>query len=589
MRLKPIYRLLRLAALAAGLLAAASGCVFEYGEAPAVSGDTYRMSVTVFANFAPGTRSTRAGHADDKQEDGTAAENFIDFTADDFRIALFDNSGKYLLNIGGTGKWNVFPYASDNAVYRMECEVVFPDNVTKEEIDQLKESGFQVMVLANWRNAGGSYDNLFMPGGNPQNLAAIWKDGSHYNFPYRPVSSGGVLRSWMPSTEEGAARQLIPMFGFAKASKFETRTSGGIFYSNAQINMQRAVAKIEVLDNLVNQPSLSVSDVKMSAYNTFGRFIPDVAANENWDKVGEQVDGSSLPANSGLVSDELTFVHDEAGKKWIAYVPEMALPEGSQDPGTGKWTFPENRPHLNVTIEADAALQDFYDGGTYTAHFAKYDANSEPTIPADGSWNHILRNHIYRFSVNKVGLDVRLHLHVVPWSPDDEEIWDFTDHVTVQERLEWVPETYAGENKENGEVILSLDKGTRLHGHFRISTPVNGRWYARLIPLEGAKTNAVTFVYVSAGTGPDGEDEVIVPDPSSGEPPACLEISGIINNINVPSVFYIMPTSFDNEQESRFRLEFYVENLGVWMKVPVTPADVTADYYTIVRPSNEIH
>lgn len=570
MRLKPIYRLLRLAALAAGLLAAASSCVFEYGEAPAVSGDTYRMSVTVFANFAPGTRSTRAVHADDKQEDGTAAENFIDFTADDFRIALFDNSGKYLLNIGGTGKWNVFPYASDNAVYRMECEVVFPDNVTKEEIDQLKESGFQVMVLANWRNAGGRYDNLFMPGGNPQNLAAIWKDNTHYNFPYRPVSGpGGVMRSWMPSTEEGAARQLIPMFGFAKASKFETRTSGGIFYSNAQIKMQRAVAKIEVLDNLVNQPSLRVSDVKMSAYNTVGRFIPDVDVNRNWDKVGEQVDMSSLPANPGLASDELTFVHDEAGKKWIAYVPEMALPKGSQDPGTGKWTFFENRPHLDVTIEADAALHDFYDGGIYTAHFAKYDANSEPTIP-DESWNHILRNHIYRFSVNKVGLDVRLHLHVVPWSPDEEEIWDFTDHVTVSQELEWEENTYEILEEDRQNIFLKLDE-TILVGSFRIETPIHGRWYARLTPLGDAKPNAVSFV--------DKDGEVL--NPSEGDPKACAEVSGMIDG-NVQKL-YIRPTSYGNDMESRFKLDFWVENLGTLISVPMPDGP-----FIIVRKANNI-
>lgn len=570
MRLKPIYRLLRLAALAAGLLAAVSGCVFEYGEAPAVSGDTYRMSVTVFANFAPGTRSTRAVHADDKQEDGTAAENFIDFTADDFRIALFDNSGKYLLNIGGTGKWNVFPYASDNAVYRMECEVVFPDNVTKEEIDQLKESGFQVMVLANWRNAGGSYDDLFMPGGNPQDLAAIWKDRINYNFPYRPVSgSDGVRKSWMPSTEEGAARQLIPMFGFAKASKFETRTSGGIFYSNAQINMQRAVAKIEVLDNLVNQPSLRVSDVEMSAYNTVGRFIPDVAANENWDEVGEQVDMSSLPDDPELASDKLTFVHDEAGKKWIAYVPEMKLlPEGSKDAGTGKWTFPENRPHLDVTIAADAALQDFYTGGTYTAHFAKYD-NSEPTIP-DESWNHILRNHIYRFSVNKVGLDVRLHLHVVPWSPDDEEIWDFTDHVTVSQELEWEENTYEILEEDRQNIFLKLDE-TILVGSFRIETPIHGRWYARLTPLGDAKPNAVSFV--------DKDGEVLTP--SEGDPKACAEVSGMIDG--TVQKLYIRPTSYGNDMESRFKLDFWVENLGTLISVPMPDGP-----FIIVRKANNI-
>ena len=579
MRLEATYGRLRLAAMAVGLLVALQGCIWDGPLGEDSRDSSFHLSVTVLAGSSA---ATRAGHADDFEENGTAAENYIDFDGNDFRIVLFDNQGDYLLELDGFDNWTTYPYATDAdyTTYKMTCEVVFPESIGDATIEELKRNGFKVMALANWRSARSEgYSNLFFPSGasSRQTLSEIWSDGTHYNFPYTPASDG---ISWQPSIE---SKRLIPMFGYASASKFEPRTSGGELYSNATIKMQRAVAKIEVLDNLKDQPSLSVDEVAMTAFNASGRFIPDVAANANWDKVGEQVDVSSIPADVQKYTNLQFFRQGgtQGGGKWIAYVPEMALDKLSVD-ATTKAFNPESdaaqaRPHLDVKIGSTLG---FYEGGTYSAHFARYNDNFEPTIP-DDSWNHILRNHIYRFSVNKVGLSVNLHLHVIPWVLDDDEVWDFTDHVTVQQKLQWTPKTYSRLDEESGEVLLKLEKGAILEGSFRISTPVNGRWYARLIPLGEAKTNAVSFV--------DSEGKVM--SPSSGDPAACLEISGIISSdvpgeTTVPTIFYIMPTNFDNDQESQFRLEFFVENLGVWMDVPMTEGGYS--YYTIVRPGNKI-
>lgn len=555
-------------------LLAAAGCV---RDDEACGGNdargTYMMSVTVVTSTAT---PTRAGHTDDREEQGTDPENYIDFDANDFRIVLFDNAGNYLHEMDGRDKWTRYPASVGDTryvYYQMECEIEFPDEVSNEQREQIRSAGMQVLVLANWESAGGSYERHFASGSGYQTIAQIWKDAANYNFAYNPAADG---RTWRPD-HTAEVKRLIPMFGYAKVSKFEPRASNGMFYSGVTIPMQRAIAKIEVIDHLENQPSLKVDDVTLTGYNTSGRFIPDVAANPDWNKVGSQVGSSSLP--SGVTQQSgLKFFHDNSNRKWIAYVPEMALSEPQVDAVT-KVFDPESdaakaRPHLEVKIASDL---DYYEGGTYPAHFARYNQNFEPTIP-DPSWNHILRNHIYRFSVNKVGLSVNLHLHVKPWDADDDEEWDFTDHVTVQQMLDWNPTTYSRRDEDTGEVTLQVENGKSLEGSFRISTPLNGRWYARLTPIGEAKTNAISFV--------DKDGNVL--QPSSGDPAACLEISGLIDTQNeVPTVFYIRPTNNGNEQESMFRLEFFVENLGVWMEVPMTEGG-KYKYYTIVRPANII-
>ena len=552
-----IYRLIGLAAIAAGLLAALSGCVCEEGHcADAPSGGIYRMSITVYTSLSA---ATRAGHSDDREEQGSDPENQIDFAGGDFRLVLFDAAGVYLYEVEGMDQWKFYPaYQSDNYwIHMMEGEIRFPETIAKERLAALQTSGFRIMVLANWQRVEGHNAYGSLEGWRSgKTLTDIWKDGTNHNFHNFYTASGTT--TWLPD-HSAEPKKLIPMFGIAQAAKFERRTSGGEFYSSASIPMQRAVAKIEVIDNLQQQPGLRVSDVKMTQFNTAGRFIPDVAANPAWDQIGSQVESSSVPVDPDPRSG-LQFVQLGQGV-WTAYVPEMNLGGNITDA----------RPHLEVQIDNTNAPTGGYTGGTYPLHFAKYDDRFEPTIP-DKSWEHLLRNHIYRFSIDKVGLTLQLHLHVIPWYEDADEVWDFTDHVTVGEpALAWMPDTFDSitPTEEGGnDLVLKLD-GTLLKGTLDIRTPQNGRWYARLTPIGEAKPNAVSFV--------DQAGNVL--DPSAGEPKACVEISGTIDGSK--QVFYLRPTNFENDSESRFKLDFWVENLGVWMNVP-TPA------YTIVRKANII-
>ena len=187
------------------------------------------------------------------------------------------------------------------------------------------------------------------------------------------------------------------------------------------------------------------------------------------------------------------------------------------------------------------------------------------------------------------GIEVKLHLHVIPWYPEEPEVWEFTDHVTVDTPMTWTEDTYEkiegsrtdqnGGNDESGEVVtLKLDGGW-LEGTFKIDAPVNGKWYAELIPIGEARPNAMTFV------DEKGDPET----PNSGDPAVCTKLSGVIfstdaNDKNLVTI-RIKPTVLENDQESRFYLKFTVENLGVWIDAPVFG---TKNYCTIVRPANRM-
>ena len=580
MRLEATYGRLRLAAMAVGLLVALQGCIWDGPlEETASGGSSYHMSVTVVTGVSA---STRADHADDFEENGSAAENFIDFDNGDFRVILFDKEGNFLHEVGGDAEWSIISTTDGEgqAYYLLESEIPFPEDYPEARLEFLRNNGFQVMVLANWRSVdpdrtGDAYENLFEEGGSHLTLNAIWKDGEHNNFAYKPADGNN---SWQPD-HQGTTKRLIPMFGVAEAPPFTQRYNNGGFYSSGTIMMQRAMAKIEVIDHLLEQPNLEITDVTMSHYNTSGRFIPDVDANPDWNKIGAQVGTSSLPkdvaAQTGLkfFRVEESDDHDDHGTvgKWIAYVPEMALEtavfnsvgeiinDGREDGG-------EIRTHLNVKIDPKEGESDtgFKGGGTYKLHFARYDENFLPTIP-DDSWNHILRNHIYRYYINKVGTSVRLTLIVQPWFNAPAEEWHYTHVVTVPEdgAISW--QNYTNDDKEECRLIVK-DDGTSAEGTFMITGPHNDIWYAYLIPLTG-DPDAFYFA--------DEEGNELSEDPH-----------GLIDG-KTPGKIYIRRRNMWTSEQNTAKLQIMVRTAdNRYLEANVCPTGSGKTYYTIIQNRN---
>lgn len=406
MKLQKIYRRLCLAAWSAGLLATLQGCVFgETVDAPqAVSGDTYTMSITVLTRSSA---ATRANHTDDGQQAGSEAENHIDFEALDFSLVLFDKNGNFIQKIDCNKSWKILPSTSAGSTvpdaYLVETELKFPETMTEAAIEAVKKDGFQVMALANWNaaNGAGSYAKM----NSKPSLADIWQDGTNYNFGYNYTPANGSNTTWQPNIQ---TKKLIPMFGFAQASAFKLGSNSTSLYSSAMIPMQRAMAKVEVIDGMPAEDGFTIQDVTMTTFNTSARFIPNVAANPDWDKVGSQVESSSLP-NGVSTQNGLKFVY--VTDRWVAYVPEMALGAA----------LDEARPHLNVSIgDRNNSSK------TYPLHFAQYADKVTPNLP-DESWHHILRNHIYRYTIERINADTNLTLQygICKWTEENIDIPTF--------------------------------------------------------------------------------------------------------------------------------------------------------------------
>ena len=532
-------------------------------DLPSEDNDNFRLTLSV---VAPVAVDTRAGRDDDFEEDGSNAESYLDFSGGDYRVVLFDKQGNYLMEFGSSSNWTIAPQpvtGSDYQKYQMEIECKFPESVTQQKLEEIRVNGLYVMVVANCKGIDSSFDytdKFGMTG--TSTLNQLWKNTTDFNFNYQVEKN----TTWLPDISS-TTKRVIPMFGYATINRFVL--SAGEYRGMATIPMQRALAKVEVIDNLNNNEGISIAEVTMNSYNNKGRLIPDIMENSGWANIGSQVSSSSIPDAVGQLSN-LFFVKSGDSKKWIAYIPEMNFGSAAVSPDG---TLPDSRPHLNVKISSTKI--EAFNGAEYPVHFARYDdITLKPTIP-DDSWNHILRNHIYRFSVNNVGVVTDLHLHVIPWQLDEDEVWDFTDHVTIGSNLEWEEGTYESID-ENGRVVLWVERSTDkiLHGTFRIKTPANGKWYVRLTPIDNAKPTSVTFV--------DKDGNVMTP--SYGDPAVCSEISGIINDQD-PVNIYIKTTEIYDET-SDFKLEIFVENLGVWTNVSMVPDGVSYQYYTIVRPGN---
>lgn len=466
---------------------------------------TLQMKLTLptpIATRAPGHSTT----------EGTAAENYIDFEGGDYKILILDKNGKIVQEI-----------ESDDT----ECELTPDDRVgfssytLTAPLDLSDESAktdmkkFRIMVLANWKAVGSSSFSAAYPSfdgyranGMAENNVFKNKDSFTFGFP------GGEEGNWTPSFSNPAAVRAIPMFGLSDeidlAFALLMEKEGDMPVTS--IPMLRSLAKIEIVD----KTSSGLSNVRMDHLITPGRFIPDLEANPDWNVVGKQVSIPSLPSSVTVAATPggLGVAFHSSGKDaggfdtWTLYVPEVELKDGN--PGGGFEEALGNRPFIG--LQAGAISRAF-----------PLDNIKPRSMEGLGTLRYVLRNHIYRFTVEEGGAELTVGLEVLPWDRLEVPAWNF-ENAVLSSPLSWktvytaddgVDEelvgTANGYNDKPAELRLLMKPGVTdyAEGTFRLDAPVGARWYAELISLNQDHHDSFRFVDASKNPFLDSEGNIL--------------------------------------------------------------------------------
>lgn len=260
------------------------------------------------------------------------------------------------------------------------------------------------------------------------------------------------------------------------------------------IHLLRAYAKVEVL--LSENSVFPIEWVKLSRYNSRGYCAPSgIYAQSDYvydDYDKDYTHTPSIPAGSE-VAGVLPFIKaDEAGTRWIAYVPEYRNVGRSDD---------ERSTILIKFSGADTDVDRVY--------FATYDHTASPSVPQ----NHfdILRNVWYRFTVNRkspplvqvvpyneVDLEPLFGLFIgreyVPIYEEDGSIRYWYDRNTGKyfgpDKITEIEDPYLTVDPHTGWTIIR-DLNDRVIGYF---DPGSGQYYDR-------NRNEVPYLDIDASTG----------------------------------------------------------------------------------------
>lgn len=511
--------------------AALVGCASDngdYSDSGNTDANSYVLRLSV---SAVGNTATRA--ASHELSDATEAENYIDIFNGDYTIVIYDNNGKFIQQV-----------SADKTTPKRQDDMFWVESVIEESfIEEIQQVGdeFQVMVLANLKSYNNKDDAY--PKFDGQTTATLWGNANDYNFS-RQINTSGE-NTWYPSIED---ERFIPMFGIAMAKISDAKKEfDGYRHILLDVPMLRALAKIEIIDAIEGKGA--IKGVTMTRYNTSGRLIPNISENKDWNDNKTQITTPSLP-NNGNTADNLQFLwtkNAEGQTVWYAYIPEMRL-------GTST-TIEANRPRLDVQTDIDGNT------ATYPLHFARYDTDGNYSLPNNTSWNYILRNHIYRYTITSVNVTANLQVKVLPWEVVEDSPWDYTDNIIIEEGnfLEWKENSVLSDNKQTATVTLKGNTTDIAEAKFKISAPKGGKWYALFVPLEG-REDAFTFV-------DEAGNELLTP---SGD-------VGVDGYIRIKNRYATV-----NDRNNRAKLVIMVMTVdGRWMEADL--CDGTLTNYTIIQ------
>lgn len=369
-----IHRLCPAAAVL-GISLLLSGCVYD-----SLDGCTSEEGVEVTMTFRIATQNILGTKADIiGTEVGSVAENWID--PGTVKFLLFSSGGTFLRDITAVAdsQRKLEPANDVFSRYIVSATFTEPYFVSGAVDGNVK---FRIMVLANWPSAA---------------LDAVEKCNSVAEI--EAVRASCVIAdnfrpSYDATTDTGVG---IPMYGIKEFTVLQqslinsTEQAPVDLYNpladdiKDNINMLRCLAKIEVIDNISGkneQGYPKIRSVNQLNWNDSARLIPDGFEN------GVQVTAPSYPDSKILKSGDKELVSEDG--KFMAYAPEMSMSELTNDSGAFEIIVENSADEVRPYIV---------------------------TIPADNNtWGaYLLRNHIYRLSVNSVASTISLSYTVCPW------------------------------------------------------------------------------------------------------------------------------------------------------------------------------
>ena len=409
-----LYRLLSMALL----LLTQTGCIYDNGLTHGTEDVdllTINLNLTV-PSASSGTRS-----ADDKHSmfPGSRDESHINITENDYQVLMFDKSGVLV-----EGKLSEFD-CKENGVnggmtsYTLTTKLSLSGNEDKERL-----STFKIMVLANWKSFENSntktgytypsFSSYGLSGDAPHN---IFKNRTDFNFTLKPDEDNF---SWIPSIPNSSSEpsKAIPMFGITEEVDLQFAIDMAKYGDSPSFNvpMLRSLAKIEIVNNTPDEDNITINSCKLTAYNSKGRFIPDILADENadWNDPYTQVGSASLPNdydNEQLDGEELLFVSLDGGETFVVYIPEMNLDKIKKEKGAGAI------PQVELMVTAN---ENEY--GPYLIDLGEYDEEFTGKY-----YSALLRNHNYTFIINSVTVGVTgeltLSIDTDNWDNDDDKYY----------------------------------------------------------------------------------------------------------------------------------------------------------------------
>lgn len=374
------------------------------------SGDTQVSFVLSLSNAGTPSRATWENPYD--SQEGSGYENRID--PDDVQVMLFNaTSGQYVATV------DILSYTSlENGA----DEYRFVGSVTAEG-SELTSGEYKLMVFANC--------------GTITDTSDLGIGSLSFNYDAEKVKRES---------------QLIPMWGVITPT---LTLEKGKQQDLGTIDLLRAMAKIEINLAYAISGTYTITEATLNKYNTQGYCLPkNYAAVENTKEL-EQETGNNKdtfnPYINAQVSSNLAFSYSEDGKTAWLYIPEYD--NSTSDAATISITLSDGS---NNTTNGTLEFKDYANGtATSNAH-------------------DIVRNHIYRYTVNVETGKLTVQYKALPWN-------------LVETSIGWMPQPAS--TKENP-----------FEDDNSYNTFKNGNYYI-LLPYKSPSRDNLSSLYTNASNG----------------------------------------------------------------------------------------